>query len=100
MAEFPLPRAAAASRLDSMGMGNAGAPPAGAGLKPFAEVHYRAAETPEMSCGGCVHFDGEAACDLVAGNIDAQGTCDLFEPAPATPAVPAAQPSPPPMQGA
>lgn len=70
----------AASRLDSMGFGNAGSAPQGAGKQAMGDVNYRAATNPEQSCGDCVHFDEQGSCELVAGNIDPMATCDLFAP--------------------
>lgn len=93
-------RNAASSRLDSMGMGLAGAPAQGAGKQALGDVNYRAADFAGNACGACVHFQGPSTCELVAGQIDPQATCDLFEPggAPAVGGSPAATapPGPPP----
>lgn len=39
---------------------------------------------PEYRCAGCVHFidgmGGQPECEIVAGVIDPQGVCFLFEP--------------------
>jgi 8-oxo-dGTP pyrophosphatase MutT (NUDIX family) len=45
-----------------------------------ASVNYRAAADPARSCGACVMFHEGGTCDLVAGQIDADATCDRFEP--------------------
>jgi hypothetical protein len=96
-------RNAASSRLDSMGMGLAGAPAAGQGKQALGDVNYRAADFPGNACGACVHFQSPNACELVAGQIDEKATCDLFEPAgggggggAAVGGSPAAAPPPPP----
>jgi hypothetical protein len=74
------------SRMDAMGMGNAGEyGPTGEGKRPMAEVNYRQAPTPDVACARCRHFSmvgdtGQGACELVAGTIDPAGTCDLYEP--------------------
>ena len=31
-------------------------------------------------CSGCIHFDGQGACEIVAGPIDPEGICSLFTP--------------------
>lgn len=89
-------RDAASSRLDSMGMGLAGAPATGQGKQALGDVRYRAAETPGNACGACVHFQPPSACELVAGQIDANATCDLFEPAGGGGAVGGSPAAPPP----
>ena len=61
------------SRLDAMASDGA--------LKAKGDVDYRVAETPEQSCGVCVHFDGQQGCEVVAGTIDPRGVSDAFEPA-------------------
>jgi hypothetical protein len=95
----------ASSRLDSMGLGLAGAPAEGAGKQALGDVNYRAALDPGTSCGVCSHFQGPASCELVAGQIDPKATCDLFEPAApgggggapvgGSPGLPAPPPGPP-----
>lgn len=100
MSDFSSADRNARSRMESMGVPSApGDPMAGQGKKPMGEVHYRAAGAapgpgsmplagPEGgladasggSCGGCEYFDGQMACAQVAGNIDPQAVCDLFEP--------------------
>jgi hypothetical protein len=98
-------RNAASSRLDSMGMGLAGAPAGGEGKQPLGAVGYRAADSPAAACGNCLHFQGPSSCELVAGQIDPQATCDLFEPfgggggGPAVGGSPAGLPLPPPGPG-
>lgn len=115
----------AGSRMESMGLPNApGDPMGGKGKRAMGDVHYRAAGSStgagsaplpgpgggpmdaggigpgaEGNCGSCKSFDGQMACDLVAGNIDPAATCDLFEPAGmdsmmAASAPPAAPPGP------
>lgn len=88
MPTFGDARRNASSRLDSMGFGNAGAPAEGEGKQPLGDVNYRAANDPQTKCGTCSHFDGTSTCDIVAGMIDAEAVCDLFEPAKAGPAGP------------
>jgi hypothetical protein len=46
--------------------------------KPKAEVDYGPGK-PEAHCGICKHFDGEDGCELVAGEIDPEKWCKLFE---------------------
>ena len=126
MSDFSSADRNARSRMESMGVPDApGDPMAGQGKKPMGEVHYRAAGAapgagsmplagPESgmadasggSCGGCEYFDGQQTCQLVAGNIDAQAVCDLFEPkgrdammAPGAPAGPVGGDAEPPMMG-
>lgn len=43
-----------------------------------AAVNYRKADAGGR-CAECVHFDGTSACDLVAGRIAPDATCDLYE---------------------
>lgn len=99
-------RQAASSRLDSMGMGLAGAPAEGEGKQALGDVGYRAADFPGNACGACVHFQPPQSCELVAGVIDPDATCNLFEPGggggPAvggSPAGPVPPPGPPPPGG-
>lgn len=92
-------RQAASSRLDSMGMGLAGAPAQGAGKRALGDVNYRAADFPGNSCGQCLHFQGPSSCELVAGQIDPQATCDLFEPTGGGGAPGGSPPGPPPPPG-
>jgi hypothetical protein len=35
---------------------------------------------PESRCAGCIHFMDPGTCEIVAGPIDPQGVCVLFEP--------------------
>ena len=39
---------------------------------------------PEYRCAGCVHYlegpDGAGECEIVAGPIDPEGVCSLFDP--------------------
>ncbi len=44
------------------------------------DVNYREAETPDVSCGNCMNFDGAHSCAAVAGEIDSAATCDLHDP--------------------
>jgi hypothetical protein len=34
---------------------------------------------PESRCAGCIHFMEPGTCEIVAGPIDPQGVCVLFE---------------------
>lgn len=52
---------------------------AGTGKKSKQETNYRKG-SPKERCALCVHFDERGGCELVAGKIDADGVCDLFEP--------------------
>lgn len=52
------------------------------------EAAYRPAEDSARACGACVHFIakseqslGQGLCELVAGQISPNGTCEYFEPA-------------------
>lgn len=45
-----------------------------------ASVHYRYAENAKRSCGTCVMFHSDGTCDLVAGPVEADATCDRWEP--------------------
>lgn len=114
MSDFSSADRNARSRMESMGVPSApGDPMAGQGKKPMGEVHYRAAGAapgpgsmplagPETgmadasggSCGACQHFDGSMSCAQVAGNIDPQAVCDLFEPQGAGAMMPAAPTGP------
>lgn len=84
-----------------MGFGNAGAAPMGQGKQAMGDVNYRAATDMAQSCGDCIHFQQPNGCELVAGNIDPQATCDLFEPARGSDVLPpepvGAPPGPPPV---
>lgn len=67
----------ARSRLESMGTE--------AGLRPKGDVAYRPAEDARATCGGCKHYASDpgalaGTCELVAGRIEPQMVCDLFEP--------------------
>lgn len=92
----------ASSRLASMGMGNNGDPGMDQGKAPMAAVHYRPAQDPTTACAACKYADQQGGCQLVAGQIQPTGTCDLFEPAQQVgpqpgavpPAVPPAAPGP------
>ena len=46
-------------------------------------ANYLGPENGPFSCGNCVHFtpgqDSEGMCDLVAGGVDQDGHCNLFE---------------------
>lgn len=81
----------ATSRLGAMGVAPDEGMRADAGKVPMGEAGYQQAQTPEQSCASCVHFDGMASCDVVAGQIDPNGVSTLWEPA-AAPMT--AQPSP------
>ena len=39
---------------------------------------------PDYRCGGCVHFmegaGGQGECEIVAGPIEPEGVCSLFDP--------------------
>jgi hypothetical protein len=68
-------------------------------------VNYRPAEGAQ-TCGSCRHFipdqtSARGTCDLVAGAIDPQWTCDLFEGADETTGglLPEATPAMPPVGG-
>lgn len=50
------------------------------------EVAYRPAEDSSRACSACVHFVakaqqslGQGLCELVAGQISPNGTCDMFD---------------------
>lgn len=47
------------------------------------KANYQAAgyQPPDMGpfhCGGCVHFDTSGACELVDGQIEDEGCCNLY----------------------
>lgn len=43
------------------------------------QAGYRSADDPNVSCAACLHFQPPNACELVAGDINPSGVCDLFE---------------------
>ena len=46
-----------------------------------AEVNYREAEDPEMTCAECLNFLPPDQCGVVAGKVNPAGVCDAFTPA-------------------
>lgn len=40
---------------------------------------YLGPESGPFQCGNCIHFEDPGSCGLVAGPIDPQGCCNLFE---------------------
>lgn len=48
-------------------------------MPSLAEVNYRPADAPEMSCGTCSNFQGDS-CLVVEGPVQAEGVCDVFTP--------------------
>lgn len=40
---------------------------------------YLGPESGPFACGNCIHFEDPGSCGLVAGAIDPQGCCNLFE---------------------
>lgn len=79
------PKQAAMSRMGAMGVAPDETTRMDAGKTPMGDAGYRQAETPEMSCQTCAHFQAPDACELVAGRIDPNGVSDLFEPLEAPP---------------
>lgn len=59
---------------------------------------YMGPDLGPFVCGRCVHFDGQSSCEIVSGQIDPAGLCNLFEPAPNQD--PSAGPPPGPDAGA
>lgn len=41
---------------------------------------YMGPEYGPFMCANCEHFDGANACNIVSGNIDPEGCCNLFTP--------------------
>jgi hypothetical protein len=44
-----------------------------------ASVNYRPAESEQQRCGNCSYFDPPRSCQIVAGSIDREWVCDLWE---------------------
>lgn len=44
-----------------------------------AMVIYMGSEHGPFQCDHCVHFPGDGSCDIVDGDIDHAGKCNLFE---------------------
>lgn len=44
-----------------------------------AVAGYLPPEEGPFLCGRCSHFDGQGGCDIVSGEIHADGVCNLFE---------------------
>lgn len=51
---------------------------AGGGSVEKSLVHYLGPERMEMACKNCIHFMEPGTCDIVAGGVDPEGTCNLF----------------------
>lgn len=51
---------------------------AGGGTVEKTLVHYLGPERIEMACKNCIHFMEPGTCDIVAGGVDPEGTCNLF----------------------
>lgn len=71
---------------DPSGAGTPGLTP-GTSAYTKEEVGYRPADDSARSCGNCAHFIrkaeqslGMGMCDVVAGQINENGTSDLFTP--------------------
>ncbi len=67
---------------------NAGMPGAGPPTAAYTkdEVAYRPAEDESRSCAACIHFVakaeqslGQGMCELVAGQVSPNATCDMFD---------------------
>lgn len=41
---------------------------------------YKTPDIGPFICGNCYHFDGESSCQIVSGQIDPEGVCNLFTP--------------------
>ena len=49
------------------------------GTSTKAEVKYRPADSPDETCGGCVHFHArDSSCEIVAGKINPKYVCDKY----------------------
>lgn len=44
----------------------------------YVQAGYQGPDQAPFECGNCSHFDGQGACELVNGAIDAKGCCNLF----------------------
>ena len=51
----------------------------GGGKQSKQEVNYRRG-SPKERCALCSHFNQQGSCELVAGRINADDVCDLFDP--------------------
>ena len=40
---------------------------------------YLGPEDGPFQCARCIHFDGQGSCNVVAGPIDPEGCCNLFQ---------------------
>jgi hypothetical protein len=41
---------------------------------------YMGPESGPFECEHCIHFQAPGSCEIVAGDIDPEGCCNLFEP--------------------
>lgn len=51
-----------------------------AGTVSQERAGYMTPDQGPFMCGNCVHFSEPSSCNLVAGEVEAEGVCDLFEP--------------------
>lgn len=73
--EEPMPEDLMAELPQDLGEGAMG----GGSVSPMI-VQYKTAQQRDMeACGSCVHFQQDGSCEIVAGPIDPEGICNIYE---------------------